>query len=130
MDSESYSLIVLNFANCDMVGHSGIMEATVKACEAVDACLGKIVEKFTSKGGIVLITADHGNAETMCDPQSHCPITAHSSNPVPFILVSEIHKDYTLRKDGSLPDIAPTILSLQSLPIPLEMTGTSLIRSK
>jgi 2,3-bisphosphoglycerate-independent phosphoglycerate mutase len=130
MDSESYSLIVLNFANCDMVGHSGIMEATVKACEAVDACLGKIVEKFTSKGGIVLITADHGNAETMCDPQSHCPITAHSSNPVPFILVSEKHKDYTLRKDGSLPDIAPTILSLQSLPIPPEMTGTSLIRSK
>ena len=129
MDREPYSLIVLNFANGDMVGHSGIMEAAIKACEAVDACLGKIVDKFTAKGGIVLITADHGNAETMCDPHSHCPFTAHSSNPVPFILVSKKHKDCTLLEDGSLRDIAPTILSLLSLPIPQEMTGTSLIKS-
>jgi len=129
MDNETYSLIVLNFANGDMVGHSGIMEAAVKACEAVDACLGKIVEKFTAKGGIVLITADHGNAETMCDPHSHCPITAHSLNPVPFILISEKHKNCTLREGGSLRDIAPTILSLQSLSIPKEMSGKSLIRS-
>jgi len=128
MDSEPYSLIVLNFANGDMVGHSGIMAAAIKACEAVDTCLEKIVAKFTAKGGIVLITADHGNAETMCDPQSHCPFTAHSSNPVPFILLSEKHKNCTLRKDGSLPDIAPTILSLQGLPIPQEMTGKSLIK--
>ena len=128
MDSEPYSLIVLNFANGDMVGHSGIMAAAIKACEAVDTCLEKIVEKFTAKGGIVLITADHGNAETMCDPHSHCPFTAHSSNPVPFILLSEKHKNCTLRKDGSLPDIAPTILSLQGLPIPQEMTGKSLIK--
>ena len=129
IDNESYSLIVLNFANGDMVGHSGIMEAAVKACEAVDTCLGKIVERFTAKGGIALITADHGNAETMCDPNSHCPITAHSSNPVPFILLSQTHKDCTLREDGSLRDIAPTILSLQNLPIPQEMTGRSLIKS-
>ncbi|NOQ67588.1 MAG: 2,3-bisphosphoglycerate-independent phosphoglycerate mutase [Desulfobacterales bacterium] len=128
MDSEPYSLIVLNFANGDMVGHSGIMAAAIKACEAIDTCLEKIVEKFTAKGGIVLITADHGNAETMCDPHSHCPFTAHSSNPVPFILLSEKHKNCTLRKDGSLPDIAPTILSLQGLPIPQEMTGKSLIK--
>lgn len=127
MDNESYSLIVLNFANGDMVGHSGIMEAAIKACEAVDSCLGKIVDKFTAKGGIALITADHGNAETMCDPLSLCPFTAHSSNPVPFILVSEQHKGCTLRKEGSLRDIAPTILSLQELPIPREMTGKSLI---
>ena len=127
MDSEPYSLIVLNFANGDMVGHSGIMKAAIKACETVDTCLGKIVEKFTAKGGIVLITSDHGNAETMCDPTSHCPITAHSLNPVPFILLSEKHKNCTLRKDGSLPDIAPTILSLQNLTIPKEMTGKSLI---
>jgi 2,3-bisphosphoglycerate-independent phosphoglycerate mutase len=127
IDSESYSLIVLNFANGDMVGHSGIMEAAVKACEVVDTCLKKIVEKFTDKGGIALITADHGNAETMCDPNSHCPITAHSSNPVPFILISEKHKGCTLRKDGSLRDIAPTVLNLQGLPIPQEMTGQSLI---
>ena len=127
MDNEPYSLTVLNFANGDMVGHSGIMEAAVKACEAVDTCLGKIVERFTAKGGIALITADHGNAETMCDPNSHCPITAHSSNPVPFILLSQTHKGCTLRKDGSLRDIAPTILNLQGLPIPQEMTGQSLI---
>jgi 2,3-bisphosphoglycerate-independent phosphoglycerate mutase len=110
-----------------MVGHSGIMEAAIKACEAVDTCLEKIVEKFTAKGGIVLITADHGNAETMCEPGTDCPITAHSSNPVPFILLSEKHKGCTLREDGSLRDIAPTILSLLGLPIPQEMTGKSLI---
>ena len=128
MDSESYALIALNFANCDMVGHSGIMAAAIKACEAVDDCLGKIVEKFTSKGGIVLITADHGNAETMSDPHSHNPITAHSSNPVPFILISEEYRNAKLRQGCSLRDIAPTILSLLNLPIPDKMTGRSLIK--
>ena len=127
MDQENYSLIVLNFANGDMVGHSGKLEAAVKACEAVDECLGKIVEKFTAMGGVALITADHGNAEDMCDPQTQCPITAHSSNPVPFILVSEHYKTAKLRHGGSLRDIAPTILSLQDLHIPDEMTGKSLI---
>jgi 2,3-bisphosphoglycerate-independent phosphoglycerate mutase len=127
IESGSYSFIVLNFANGDMVGHSGIMAAAIKACEAVDTCLAKIVEKFTAKGGIVLITADHGNAESMCDPQTKCPVTAHSNNPVPFILLSEQHKGNTLRQNGSLRDIAPTILSLQGLPIPHEMTGKSLI---
>jgi 2,3-bisphosphoglycerate-independent phosphoglycerate mutase len=125
--SEDYSLIVLNFANGDMVGHSGKLAAAVKACEAVDVCLGKIVEKFRAKGGIVIITADHGNAETMCEPDSDRPFTAHSSNPVPFILISERHKNCTLRRDGSLRDIAPTILSLQNLPVPNEMTGRCLI---
>ncbi len=127
IDSGSYSFFVLNFANGDMVGHSGIMEAAVKACEVVDTCLEKIVEKFTANGGIVLITADHGKAETMCDLNSGCPITAHTSNPVPFILVSEQHKGCTLRQGGSLRDIAPTVLSLMGLPIPREMTGQSLI---
>jgi 2,3-bisphosphoglycerate-independent phosphoglycerate mutase len=127
MDNEEYSLIVLNFANGDMVGHSGILAAAVKACEAVDDCLGKIVKKFTAKGGIVIITADHGNAETMREPGSDRPFTAHSSNPVPFILISGQHKNCTLRQDGSLPDIAPTILSLQNLPVPKEMTGRCLI---
>jgi len=127
MDSESYALIVLNFANGDMVGHSGILEAAVKACEAVDTCLGKIVEKFSAKGGITLITSDHGNAETMRDPHSDSPFTAHSSNPVPFILISEQYKKAKLRQGGALCDIAPTILSLQNLPIPHEMTGRSLI---
>ena len=127
MDSEDYSLIILNFANGDMVGHSGMLAAAVKACEAVDDCLGKIVEKFIAQGGIVIITADHGNAETMREPDSDRPITAHSSNPVPFILISEEHKNCTLRQDGSLPDIAPTILSLQNLPLPEEMTGQCLV---
>ena len=127
MDSKSYSFIVINFANGDMVGHSGIMEAAVKACEVVDTCLGKIVDKFSKKGGIVVITADHGKAETMCDLQTQCPITAHSSNPVPFILISDKYKNAKLRQGGSLRDIAPTILSLQNLPIPHEMTGRSLI---
>ena len=127
IDSESYSFIVLNFANGDMVGHSGIIEAAAKACEAVDNCLGKIVEKFNAKGGIVIITADHGNAEIMRDLKSDSPITAHSSNPVPFILISEKFKNTKLRQGKSLCDIAPTILSLQNLPIPTEMTGRSLI---
>lgn len=127
MDSEDYSLIVLNFANGDMVGHSGIMDAAIKACEAVDTCLGKIVEKFTARGGIVIITADHGNAETMHDPHSKSPITAHSSNPVPFILINEQYKNAKLHQDGSLRDIAPTILRMMNLPIPAEMTGRSLI---
>ena len=126
---ENYSLVVLNFANGDMVGHSGIMAAAVKACEAVDACLGKIVAEFTATGGIVLITSDHGNAETMHDPETHSPITAHSSNPVPFILISEKHRTRTLRSGGALCDIAPTILSLQGLPVPPAMTGKSLLET-
>ncbi len=129
MDNEEYSLVVLNFANGDMVGHSGIMDAAVKACEAVDTCLGRIVEKFTAQGGIVIITADHGNAETMRDPHSDSPFTAHSSNPVPFILISEQFKTAKLHQDGSLRDIAPTILSIMNLPVPAEMTGRSLIIS-
>ena len=129
MASEDYALIVLNFANGDMVGHSGIIEAAVKACEAVDACLGKIVENFTAQGGTVIITADHGNAEIMRDPDSNTPVTAHSSNPVPFILISDQHKHDKLRQGGALRDIAPTILSLQGLPIPAEMTGRNLILS-
>jgi len=129
IDGEAYGLIVLNFANGDMVGHSGIMAAAVKACEAVDTCLGRIVEKFTANGGIVIITADHGNAETMRDPHSDNPFTAHSSNPVPFILISEEYKTAKLGQDCSLPDIAPTILKLMHLPVPPEMTGRSIIIS-
>jgi len=127
IENAAYKLIVLNFANGDMVGHSGIMAAAVKACEAVDKCLGQIVEKFTAQGGIVIITADHGNAETMRDPNSNSPFTAHSSNPVPFILISGKYKKAKLRQGGALCDIAPTILSLLDLPIPAAMTGKNLI---
>ena len=122
-----YGLIVLNYANGDMVGHSGILKAAIKACEAVDKCLGKLIPAFTEKGGTVMITSDHGNAEVMKDPVSKGPFTAHSSSPVPFMLISENHKGSRLRQDGSLRDIAPTILTLMGLPIPEEMTGKSLI---
>ena len=122
-----YDLIVLNFANGDMVGHSGIMEAAVLACEAVDSCLGKLVAAFTKAGSTVLITADHGNAEIMKETGSADPFTAHSLNPVPFILINDSYKATRLRENGSLRDIAPTILTLMELPIPEEMTGESLI---
>jgi len=127
IENDAYKLIVLNFANGDMVGHSGIMAAAVKACEAVDKCLGKVVEKFTAKGGVVIITADHGNVETMRDPNSNGPFTAHSSNPVPFILINGKYKNAKLRQGGALCDIAPTILSLLDIPIPAAMTGKRLI---
>ncbi len=121
IENNPYSLVVLNFANGDMVGHSGKKEAAIRACEAVDKCLGKIVKLFTEQGGIALITADHGNAEMMVNSNTGGPFTAHSSNPVPFIMVSDKYKNCTLRKDGSLTNIAPTILLLQGLPIPPEM---------
>jgi 2,3-bisphosphoglycerate-independent phosphoglycerate mutase len=126
-EDNDYSLVVLNLANCDMVGHSGIFAATVKACEAVDRCLGRLVPAFTARGGIVIITADHGNAEIMYDSTTAGPHTAHSLNPVPFILISEGHKKKQLRRDGALKDIAPTILHLQGLPVPAEMDGNCLI---
>lgn len=127
LTEKEYALIVLNYANGDMVGHSGILKATVKACEAVDKCLGKLVSAFTEAGGTVLITADHGNAEMMQDPGSADPFTAHSSNPVSFILINDRYKATRLRENSSLRDIAPTILTLMDLPVPEKMTGESLI---
>jgi 2,3-bisphosphoglycerate-independent phosphoglycerate mutase len=128
-----YSLIVINYANPDMVGHTGQMEATVEALETVDHCLGKLLESVSRAGGTTLITADHGNAEVMWDEQ-HNPWTAHTTNPVPFILVEgEGRKipghgtDVILRTDGRLADIAPTILEILKLPQPPEMTGRSLL---
>ncbi|OGR06881.1 MAG: phosphoglycerate mutase (2,3-diphosphoglycerate-independent) [Deltaproteobacteria bacterium RIFOXYD12_FULL_50_9] len=125
--NNTYSLIVLNFANGDMVGHTGMLNAAVKACEAVDQCLERLVREVIGQGGIVLITSDHGNAEVMQDPVTGEPFTAHTSNPVPFMLISEQHKNARLRADGTLTDIAPTILQLMGLPIPTEMTGRNLI---
>ncbi|MCM2360008.1 MAG: 2,3-bisphosphoglycerate-independent phosphoglycerate mutase [Geobacteraceae bacterium] len=125
LDGDGYDLIVLNFANADMVGHTGIMEAAVRAIETVDACVGMLVEKVRARGGRVIITADHGNAETMVD-ENGGPHTAHTTDRVPLILVDDARKGTRLRP-GILADIAPTILEILGLPQPVEMTGRSLI---
>ena len=123
-----YSLVVLNFANGDMVGHTGIMAAAVAACETVDQCLGRLVSEFTAQKGVVIITADHGNAEIMHNPETKGPFTAHSSNPVPFILIGDRFLHRKLRSGGALRDIAPTILSIMDLELPSEMDGESLLQ--
>ena len=123
--SGKYDVIILNFANCDMVGHTGVFEAAVKAVETVDACVGKVVEATREMGGIALITADHGNAEQMLQDDGVSPFTAHTTNLVPFCIVGA---DVKL-KDGRLADIAPTMLDLMGLEKPVEMDGESLILS-
>lgn len=125
IQSDEYDVIILNFANMDMVGHTGIFEAALRAVEAVDKCVGDIVSEIQKRNGILLITADHGNAEIMTDKNGR-PHTAHSMNPVPFILVDENRKNIRLR-NGILADIAPTLLELMGLEQPDSMTGTSLI---
>ncbi|MPN35795.1 2,3-bisphosphoglycerate-independent phosphoglycerate mutase [bioreactor metagenome] len=125
LEEDKYHMIILNFANPDMVGHTGIVEAAIKAVETVDYCLGKIVSKVLDKDGTVFITADHGNAETMIDYSTGKPMTAHTNNLVPFVYVSE--NAAPLRDDGILADIAPTMLQVMGLPQPEEMTGKSLI---
>jgi len=114
----------MNFANADMVGHSGKMEPTVRAIEAVDACLGAIHKILREKGGAWIVTADHGNAETMIDPVSKQPHTYHTTNPVPFILVND--NGWKLRSGGALQDIAPTLLGVLGEKQPPEMKGRDL----
>ena len=125
LDQDTYDVIILNFANADMVGHTGIFSAAVKAVEAVDECVGKLVEKVRAKGGITIITADHGNAEMMQDDQGG-PHTAHTCDMAPVVLVDDSRKGVTLRT-GVLADLAPTMLDLLGLPQPPEMTGKSLL---
>ena len=124
LDEDKYDVVILNFANPDMVGHTGVMDAAVKAMEAVDTCAGKIVKKVLALGGAVCITADHGNLEKMYDGETNQPYTAHTTNPVPFLMVSagrpKLH-------EGILADIAPTLLELLGIAQPAEMTGHSLI---
>lgn len=127
LDSGRYDLVVLNFANPDMVGHTGIFEAAVKAVEVVDGCVGEIVNRILSLGGAVLLTADHGNAEKMQDSDTGQPHTAHTTNPVPFTLITSDRKSYRLREDGILADVAPTALELMHIPQPEAMTGRTLI---
>ena len=126
--SDGYQLIVLNFANGDMVGHTGDIEAATKAVEVVDLCLGKILQALGKNNGNAVIIADHGNAEQMIDYDSGEPHTAHTTYPVPAILFSDTLKDVALASDGALCDVAPTVLELLELAKPAEMTGTSLIR--
>jgi 2,3-bisphosphoglycerate-independent phosphoglycerate mutase len=122
----TFDVVIVNFANADMVGHSGKIEPTVKAVETVDACLGRIEAVVRAKGGAMLITADHGNAEMMIDPVTGGPHTAHTTNPVPFIVVAEDAKRFRLRPNGSLQDISPTMLGILGVDEPKEMTGTDL----
>lgn len=125
IDSEKYDFIILNFANPDMVGHTGVFDAAVKAIEAVDECLGKVADKVLEKGGSLFITADHGNAEQMIDFETGEPFTAHTTNLVPFIVVNE--GEVKLLSGGRLSDIVPTMLHAAGIAKPAEMTGRSLI---
>jgi 2,3-bisphosphoglycerate-independent phosphoglycerate mutase len=130
LDDDTYDFIIVNFANADMVGHTGVIPAVITACETIDACLGAIVPAVLAKGGALLITADHGNAELLIDPATGGPHTAHTTNPVPCILVAApgIGLDQARLRDGArLSDVAPTVLDLLGLGLASEMTGKSLI---
>lgn len=122
---KKYDVIIVNYANPDMVGHTGIVDAAVKAVEAVDKCVGRVADAMLSVGGSMIITADHGNVEEMIDPVTGGPQTAHTTNPVPFIVIGE--GNVKLRDSGILADIAPTLLDMMKLPVPEEMTGKSMI---
>ena len=124
IESGRYDVIILNYANCDMVGHTGVFEAAVKAVEAVDTCLGRLLAALEKAGGRAFLTADHGNADQMAD-ENGAPFTAHTTNPVPFVAIG--FGDIKLRSGGRLADIAPTMLQAMGLPQPEEMTGRSLL---
>ena len=124
IESGKYDVIILNFANCDMVGHTGVFDAAVKAVEAVDKCVGEVTDAVLKAGGVVFLTADHGNAEKMKNPDGS-PFTAHTTNVVPFAVIGA--GDVKLREGGCLADIAPTMLPYIGLPVPAEMTGKSII---
>ena len=125
--SEKYDFIILNYANGDMVGHTGVMKAAVQAVETVDVCVGIFVECMKKVGGEVIIIADHGNADQMYDPVAKVPLTAHTTNPVPIIVVSD---RVAKVEEGALCDVAPTLLTLAGMEIPSEMTGKNLITLK
>jgi len=127
--SDKYDVIIINYANPDMVGHTGVEEAAVKAVEAVDECVGKTVDAVLEVGGQMFICADHGNCEQLVDYETGAPFTAHTTNPVPFILVN-YDEAYTLREGGALCDIAPTLLEMMGMEQPAEMTGKSLLIKK
>jgi 2,3-bisphosphoglycerate-independent phosphoglycerate mutase len=125
LERGGYSFAVVNFANPDMVGHTGVIPAVVKAVETTDACLGRVLETVERLGGVALVTADHGNAEQMLEPDGRSPHTAHTSNLVPLVAT---HCEGGLRDDGELSDLAPTILAYLALSKPLQMTGRNLCK--
>jgi 2,3-bisphosphoglycerate-independent phosphoglycerate mutase len=127
LDSEKYDVIVVNFANPDMVGHTGLLSAAVKAAEAVDECVGRVLDKVKALGGAAIVTADHGNFEKMIDESPDDPHTAHTIGDVPLIIFDEKFKKGKLREGGRLADIGPTLLQIMDLPQPEEMTGKSLL---
>jgi 2,3-bisphosphoglycerate-independent phosphoglycerate mutase len=126
IEDKTFDVVIANFANADMVGHSGKIAPTIRAVETVDGCLGELYAAIKRCGGIMLVTADHGNAEQMIDPETGGPHTAHTTNPVPFIYIAEDAKQFRLRPDGALQDIAPTVLGALGIPQPKEMTGRDL----
>jgi len=130
IDSGAYDLIVVNFANCDMVGHTGVLAAAVKAVEVVDECVGKILDALQRCGGVAIVTADHGNCEQMIDPATGGPHTAHTTYDVELSVVDDRYKGIKLLEGGRLADVAPTALKLMGLAQPAEMTGNSLIPAK
>jgi 2,3-bisphosphoglycerate-independent phosphoglycerate mutase len=130
LDSNKYDVMVVNFANPDMVGHTGILSAAVKAAEAVDECVGRILDKVKSMGGRAIITADHGNFERMLDTEQNQPHTAHTVGDVPLVVFDERCKNKKLREGGRLADVGPTLLEMMALPQPAEMTGMSLLESR
>ena len=127
--SDKYDVIIINFANPDMVGHTGVIDAVIKAIETVDACVGRAVEAVKEKDGVMFICADHGNAEVLVDENTGEPYTAHTTNPVPFILVN-YDNEYTLKENGKLCDIVPTLIDIMGMEKPVEMTGQSLLIKK
>lgn len=127
--SDKYDVIIINFANPDMVGHTGVVDAVIKAIETVDACVGRAVEAVKEKDGVMFICADHGNAEVLVDENTGEPYTAHTTNPVPFILVN-YDNEYTLKENGKLCDIVPTLIDIMGMEKPVEMTGQSLLIKK
>ncbi|HZK44584.1 MAG TPA: 2,3-bisphosphoglycerate-independent phosphoglycerate mutase [Syntrophomonadaceae bacterium] len=128
ISKDIYDVIILNYANPDMVGHTGVLDAAIKAVKVVDECLKEVVDLVLAKDGTVIITADHGNCETMACPITGDPYTAHTLEKVPFILVNDRYKDAILHNGGSLRDVAPTILHLLEIGKPVEMTGKNLVR--
>ena len=129
IQSDQYDVIIINFANPDMVGHTGVLEAAVQAVGTVDRCVGKAVDALVEVGGQMFICADHGNAEQLIDYEAGGSFTAHTINPVPFILVN-YDPAYTLKEGGCLADIIPTLIEMMGMEQPKEMTGQSLLVKK